>query len=96
MEISLVGLLVLLVLSLIVGLIAQAIVRYPGGLLAATGTGFVGGLIGIMLARATGLPELLAVNVGGMRFPIAWAILGSILLLAVVSLVARGRTYRYG
>lgn len=96
MNISLVGLLVLLALSLVVGLIAQAIVRYPGGLLAATGTGFVGGLIGIMLANATGLPELLSVDVGGMRFPIAWAILGSILLLAVVSLVMRSRNVRYG
>lgn len=95
MEFTLLGFLALLVLSLVVGLIAQSIVGYPGGLLAATGTGFVGALIGIWLANATGLPELLAVNVGGMRFPIAWALLGAILLLAIVSLISgRGRFVR--
>lgn len=90
MEFTLLGFLAALVLSLIVGVIAQSIVGYPGGLLAATGTGFVGALIGIWLAHATGLPELLAVNIGGMRFPIAWALLGAILLLAVVSLISGG------
>lgn len=95
MEFTLVGFLVVLVLSLIVGVIAQSIVGYPGGLLAATGTGFVGALIGIWLANATGLPELFSVSVGGMRFPLAWALLGSILLLAVVSLISgRGRFAR--
>lgn len=97
MEFTLLGLLALLALSLVVGLVAQRIVGYPGGLLAATGTGFVGALIGMLLANATGLPELLAVDLGGMRFPIAWAILGSIVLLAIVSLVTgRFPRRRYG
>ena len=99
MEITLLGLIVLIVLSAIVGFVAQKIVGFrSGGLLAAIGVGFVGALLGILLANGTGLPTLLAVNLGGMSFPIAWALLGSILLVAALGLVlgrGRGRRRRY-
>jgi hypothetical protein len=38
-----------------------------------------------------GLPELLTVHVGGTAFPVVWSIIGSALLLLVISLVVRRR-----
>ena len=97
MEITLLGFIVLIVLSAIVGFVAQKIVGFRrGGLIAAIGVGFVGALLGILLANGAGLPTILAVNLGGMTFPIAWALLGSILLVAVLGLITgRGRRHRY-
>jgi uncharacterized membrane protein YeaQ/YmgE (transglycosylase-associated protein family) len=100
MDISLVGFLILLALALVVGLIAKAIMGFHrGGLLTAIGLGFIGGLIGVVLANATNLPELLSVNVGGTSFPVVWALIGTILLIAIVSLVTGSGRFarrRYG
>jgi uncharacterized membrane protein YeaQ/YmgE (transglycosylase-associated protein family) len=90
MDISLLGFIVLIALSALVGLIAKAIVGFHGGgLLAAIGLGFVGGLVGIILANALGGPMILAVDLGGMTFPVVWALLGTILLVALVAVVTR-------
>ncbi|MCZ7684163.1 MAG: hypothetical protein M5U28_37465 [Sandaracinaceae bacterium] len=94
MEITLVGFLILLALALVVGLVAKAIMGFHrGGLLAAIGLGFIGGLIGVVIANATGLPELLAVDVGGTRFPIIWALIGTVILIAIVSLFTGGTRF---
>ena len=94
MEISILGFLVLLLLSALVGVIAKAIVGWRGGgLLAAIGVGFVGALIGILLANATGAPMLLAIDLGGMTFPVAWATLGAVILVAILAAVT-GTRYR--
>lgn len=96
MELSVLGFIVLLILSAIVGFVAKAIVGFRGGgLLAAIGVGFVGALIGVLLANATGAPELIAVDLGGMRFPLAWATLGAIILVAILAAVTGGRTRRW-
>lgn len=82
--------LVLLLIAGICGAVGQAITGYSrGGCLAAIGIGFIGALIGYWLAGAMGLPELLAVNVGSTYFPVVWAILGSALFVALISLVRR-------
>jgi len=82
--------LVLLAIAGICGAVGQAITGYSrGGCLAAIGIGFIGALIGYWLAGAMGLPEILAVNIGGTSFPVVWAILGSALFVALISLVRR-------
>lgn len=82
--------LVLLVIAGICGAVGQAITGYSrGGCLAAIGIGFIGALIGYWLAGAMGLPEIFAVNVGGTNFPVVWAILGSALFVALISLIRR-------
>lgn len=100
MDISLIGFLILLALALVIGLIAKGIMGFHrGGLLTAIGLGFVGGLLGVIIPRVTNLPELLVVEIGGTRFPVVWALVGTILLIMLVSMVTgRGRfaTRRYG
>jgi uncharacterized membrane protein YeaQ/YmgE (transglycosylase-associated protein family) len=89
---SLAELVILLIIAAVIGLIAQSLAGYwRGGLLLAIVLGFVGALVGTWLARRLGLPELLTVSVGGVSFPIVWAIIGAALLIGLVSLVGRGR-----
>lgn len=92
---TLLGLLVLLLIGAICGGVAEAIVGYsPGGLLASIGIGFLGALLGGWIARALGLPSILAVNVDTVTIEIVWSILGAVVLLAIMSLVRRRRYVR--
>ncbi len=89
---TIIDFLLLLVVAAICGIIAQAIVGISmGGCLISAVVGFVGALVGVWLARSLGLPELLTVHVGGTSFPVVWSIIGSALLLLVISLVVRRR-----
>jgi uncharacterized membrane protein YeaQ/YmgE (transglycosylase-associated protein family) len=84
--------LLLLLIAGICGGIGQAIGGYShGGCLVSIALGFIGALLGTWLASKLGLPELLALPVGGWRFPIIWSIIGSALFVAVISLISRSR-----
>lgn len=94
---SVVGFLLLLLVAGIVGAVAQAIVGFSrGGCLASIGVGLVGALLGMLIARAAGLPDLLAVDIDGTSFPVVWSLLGSALFVAVLSLISRSRARRTG
>lgn len=94
---SVLELLILLLVAGICGAVGKAIVGYfPGGFLASIGVGFVGALLGTWVARIAGLPELLAIKVGGTSFPIVWSILGSVILVGLISLISGRRYYRRG
>jgi uncharacterized membrane protein YeaQ/YmgE (transglycosylase-associated protein family) len=83
--------LLLLLVAGVCGSIGQALAGSRGGCLTAIATGFIGALGGVWLARATGLPELFAVTIGGATFPILWSIVGSALFVALLSLMTRRR-----
>ncbi|HSB88926.1 MAG TPA: GlsB/YeaQ/YmgE family stress response membrane protein [Anaerolineales bacterium] len=94
---TLVEFVILLIIAAIVGFIAQSLAGYwRGGLLLAVLLGFVGALVGTWLARRLGLPELLTISVGGVSFPIVWAIIGAALLVGIVGLASRGRGRWWG
>lgn len=85
-----VGLIVLLVIAGICGALGQSLAGYDlGGCLMSILVGFVGAWLGTWLAAKTGLPEIFAVNVGGQRFPIVWAVLGSALFAFAVGFIRR-------
>jgi uncharacterized membrane protein YeaQ/YmgE (transglycosylase-associated protein family) len=89
---SLMSLLILLVIAGVCGSIGQSIAGYSrGGCLVAIALGFVGAFLGSWLAREMHLPEILSIQVGGHAFPIVWAIIGSALFVAIISLITRGR-----
>lgn len=91
---TLLELIILLIIAAIAGAVGQALVGYPrGGFLFAIVMGFIGALVGTWLARLLGLPNLLEVEVGGVSFPLLWAILGSALLVALVGPLGRGGVY---
>jgi uncharacterized membrane protein YeaQ/YmgE (transglycosylase-associated protein family) len=86
--------LILLIIAGICGSLAQALVGYSrGGCLVSVVIGFIGALLGTWLAGKLGLPELLALNIGGSSFPIVWTIIGASLFVAVLSLLSGRRRY---
>ena len=100
MTLTLTGLLVLLTIAGICGAIGRAIGGGTGGsFLVSIAVGFVGALIGMFVAGALHLPEILAVSIDGRPFPIVWSIIGGAILVALVNAVAyrpvrRGWRYR--
>ncbi len=88
-------LLILLVIAGICGAIAELIVGFsPGGFVVSIIIGVIGAYLGNVLAPRLGLPSFLPVTIGGHTIEIMWAILGSILLLLVISLFRGGRRRR--
>jgi uncharacterized membrane protein YeaQ/YmgE (transglycosylase-associated protein family) len=100
MTITLTGLLVLLIIAGICGMIGRSLGGGTGGgFIVSIAVGFVGALIGMFVAGALHLPEILAVTIDGRPFPILWSIIGGALLVALVNAVAyrpvrRGWRYR--
>jgi uncharacterized membrane protein YeaQ/YmgE (transglycosylase-associated protein family) len=87
------GLLLLLLVAAICGAIGQSLAGYSvGGCLTSIVVGFIGAFLGSWLAGMLGLPEPLAVNVGGETFPVLWSIIGSALFVAVLALITRRRS----
>ena len=99
MNISLTGLLVLLIIAGVCGGIGRAIGGGTGGgFFVSIAVGFVGALLGSFVAHYFHLPELLMVNVDGHPFPILWSIIGAALFVALIHLVSGGsarRSWRY-
>jgi uncharacterized membrane protein YeaQ/YmgE (transglycosylase-associated protein family) len=86
----------LLLVAAICGAIAQALVGISlGGCLVSAVVGFVGALIGMWLARELNLPEVLTIRIGTQTFPVVWSIIGSALLLLIISLFTRRRRRVY-
>lgn len=84
--------LLLLLIAGICGAIGQAITGYShGGCLVSIALGFIGALLGTWIAGKLGLPELVAIPVGGVHFPIVWSIIGAALFVAVINLISRPR-----
>ena len=92
---TLVEFIVLLVIAAICGGIGQSLAGYDlGGCFVSIVVGFIGAYIGMWLAGKMGLPELLAVNIGGKTFTIIWAVIGSALFTLVIALIRRGTSGR--
>lgn len=80
--------LLLLLIAALCGAIGQAFAGYTmGGCLVSTGVGFLGAIIGMWIATELGMPVFFVVDAGGVDFPVVWSIIGSVLLVAVLSLL---------
>jgi len=90
---SLVHFLLLLLVAGICGSLGQLLAGFSrAGLFASIGLGFVGAIVGSWLARLAKLPPIFTLNLDGQAFPVAWAILGSALFVALLGwLFHRGR-----
>jgi len=89
---TLLGLLLLLVVGAVCGAVAELIVGWSaGGFFASAGVGFLGALIGGWLATALRLPSIFAVRIDTVTIDIVWAVLGAVILLAILSVLRRRR-----
>lgn len=96
MTISLVGLVVLLVIAGICGAIGRALGGGTrGGIIVSIAVGFIGALLGTLIADKANLPELFMVIVDGQPFPILWSIIGAALFVALLQLASGGATRRF-
>ena len=92
MTITLPGLILLIVVAAVCGAIGKAIAgEVRGGLVVSTALGFIGALLGPLLAAQLKLPEPLVVHIGGHPFPILWSIIGAALFVAIIHLVSGRR-----
>ncbi|MBI4785467.1 MAG: hypothetical protein HY782_00240 [Chloroflexi bacterium] len=88
------GLILLLIVAAIAGSIGQAIAGFSrGGCIASIAVGFVGAYLGWWLAQQLGLPPVFVLNIEGQQFPLVWAIAGSALFAAILSLLSGRRVY---
>jgi uncharacterized membrane protein YeaQ/YmgE (transglycosylase-associated protein family) len=91
-----VSLLVLLLVAAVAGALGQAIAGYSlGGCLVSSAVGLIGALIGAWVGAALGLPELLAFDIGGFRFPLVYAIIGATLFSLILGILRRPRRPMY-
>ncbi len=96
MTLTFTGLLVLLLIAGVCGAIGRAIGGGTGGgFLVSIAVGFVGALLGSVVAHYLRLPELLVVTVDHRPFPILWSIIGASLFVAIIHLLSGGRRIRY-
>jgi uncharacterized membrane protein YeaQ/YmgE (transglycosylase-associated protein family) len=87
---TLTQLLILLLIAAICGGVGQSLAGYSlGGCLVSIVVGFIGAYIGMWLAGKLGLPEMLAIKVGGKTFPVIWAVIGSAVFTLIVALIRR-------
>ncbi len=92
MQLSVLGLLVLLLVAAVCGAIGRAIAGGTrGGFLVSLAVGFIGALLGTWLAREMRLPELFVVTIDRHPFPVLWSIIGAALFVALVHLFSGRR-----
>src|SRR5579862_9375506 len=94
MIMSLPALLVFLIIAAICGTVGRALAGGGGGLITSIAIGFVGALLGPLVAHQFKLSEPLMVHVSGEPFPILWSIIGAALFVAFLHLLSPRRTFR--
>ena len=93
-DVSLEALAVLLGISIVCSVVAQALAGYStGGFVVSTGVGFIGAVFGMWLASVMSLPTFYEVTVDGTVFPLVWSILGSAALVAVLGALTGQKRY---
>jgi uncharacterized membrane protein YeaQ/YmgE (transglycosylase-associated protein family) len=95
MTLTLTGILVLLLIAGICGALGRAIGGGTrGGFIVSIAVGFVGALLGSMIAHQFHLPGLFVVTIDHHPFPVLWSIVGASLFVAVIHLLS-GRSLRH-
>jgi uncharacterized membrane protein YeaQ/YmgE (transglycosylase-associated protein family) len=92
MNLSVETLIILLIVGVLVGLVAQRFAGYArGGLVTTIAIGFIGALIGSWAVKQFRLPEVYMLRVGNTAFPIVWAIIGAAVLVVLLGSLMRRR-----
>lgn len=80
----------LLIIAGVSGWLGRAIAGYgPVGCLGSVALGFIGALIGLLLARELNLPEFFTIDFGDVKFPVVWSVLGAAIFVAILGLIQK-------
>lgn len=89
---SLISILLLLLIAGICGTLGQSIAGYSrGGWVTSIVIGFIGAFLGLWIGGKLHLQEPFTVHFGGQSYPILWSIIGSAVLVLVLSLFTHRR-----
>ena len=78
----------LLLIAGISGSIGRSLTGYSkGGCFISIIVGFIGALLGTWLAHKIGLDKIFVIEIGGVLFPVLWAIIGAVLFTGVLNLL---------
>ena len=89
MHLTLTGVLIFLLIAGVCGAVERAIAGGTnGGCLVSIAVGFIGSLLGSLIANYFHFPELWVVTVEHHSFPILWSIIGGALFVAFVHLLS--------
>ncbi len=87
---TIIGFLVLLLISAICGGIGQSLAGYDlGGCLVSIIVGFIGAYIGLWVAAKMGLPRFFEISIDGKPFPVVWAVIGSAIFTLIMALLRK-------
>lgn len=76
---------ILFIIAGITGSIAKALTGFTrGGCFLSVVVGFIGAVIGKWMAEKLGFPELFVLHVGGIAFPVVWAIIGAVVFTTII------------
>jgi uncharacterized membrane protein YeaQ/YmgE (transglycosylase-associated protein family) len=90
MDITLTGLIILILIAAVCGALGRAIAgEVRGGFIVSTVIGFIGALVGPWIAHQLKLSEPFVVHVSGQSFPILWSIIGAAVFVALIHLISR-------
>lgn len=90
MNITLVGLIVLIIIAAVCGALGRAIAgEVRGGFIVSVVLGFIGALLGPWIAHQLHLSEPFVIHVSGQSFPVLWSIIGATVFVAIIHLVSR-------
>jgi uncharacterized membrane protein YeaQ/YmgE (transglycosylase-associated protein family) len=82
---SLIDLLLIILVAIVCGIIAQLTSGYSrGGWIVNLGVGFLGALVGVIVARSFTVPVIYDFKYGAVDFPIIYSIIGSVFFLAAI------------
>jgi uncharacterized membrane protein YeaQ/YmgE (transglycosylase-associated protein family) len=85
---TLTELLILLIIAAICGAVGQSLAGFDlGGCFVSIIVGFIGAYIGLWIAGKFGLPEIFSITVGGKKFPVVWAVIGSAVFTFIIALL---------
>ncbi len=86
---TLLELLGLLLIAGITGSIAQALVGISkGGCFISILVGFIGALVGQWVGKYLDLPLVWVINIGGIDYPVFWALIGAVICTGFIALVS--------
>jgi uncharacterized membrane protein YeaQ/YmgE (transglycosylase-associated protein family) len=83
-------LLVILLVSMIIGFLAQKLIGIDvGGIFISTILGFLGGSVGLWIARRLDLPEFFTIQFNGVTISLVWSIIGATVIVACLGIIRK-------
>jgi uncharacterized membrane protein YeaQ/YmgE (transglycosylase-associated protein family) len=88
------ALIVLILIATVCGALGKAFAGGSrGGLITSMALGFVGAVFGSWIGRELKLPDPLIVQVSGHPFPVVWSIVGAALIVTILHVIMRPRSF---